>query len=296
MNRAGFTLTELLLTVVLLLIVVEAVAAIVQRQQRFYAAVSAIVDQRNQLRDALGLLPSDLRGASSVGGDFIALADSAVDLRATIGSGVVCDTAAGRGAVFLPPPLLASGIRLTVVSTTPRDGDEMFAYDEGSSIGVADDDWQRLTVLQTDSVVVGPCPGAPFADPVRDAGSRRIRVTFRAGDTLRTTIRLGAPVRFTRRVRYSLYRSGSEWHLGFRDWNRNVFNGIQPLSGPYTARSGITFRYTDSLGAPATTSASVARVDIGAHARTSGPLRAEGFRRGVYADSLSIAVAVRNRR
>src|SRR6185436_7272385 len=95
-SRRGFTLPELLLVVVLLLVVLGTVAAVVQRQQRFYSAVTRIIDQRSQLRDALDLLPGDLRGASSAGGDFLVLSDSAVELRAPIGTGIVCDTAAGR--------------------------------------------------------------------------------------------------------------------------------------------------------------------------------------------------------
>ena len=67
-----------------------------------------------------------------------------------------------------------------------------------------------------------------------ERSAARVVITLDAGPQPKSMI--GAPVRFTRPVRYSLYRAADgDWYLGEREWNPTTvrFNTIQPVSGPF---------------------------------------------------------------
>ena len=117
----------------------------------------------------------------------------------------------------------------------------------------------------------------------------------------------GAPVRFIRRGRYSLYRSSDgSWYLGYRRCNAmgpSVCGAIQPLSGPYRAYSsnprstGLLFEFFDGSGAhlpPGSSSLPLARVDITARSESRQRIAIEG-RSWMPADSATVSIAVRNR-
>ena len=89
-SRRAFTLVELLITMVLLGLVGAVVVTVVVRQQRFYRATSALMDARAQIRQMASVLPMELRGISSAGGDIVAMTDSAIEFRSSFGSSVVC--------------------------------------------------------------------------------------------------------------------------------------------------------------------------------------------------------------
>src|SRR5438128_12338071 len=89
-RRAGFTLVELIITMVLVSFVAGAIVKLLLRQQRFYNSTTDLIQTRQQIRQAAAMLPSDLRGISSVGGDIYAMSDSALEFRSVFGSPVVC--------------------------------------------------------------------------------------------------------------------------------------------------------------------------------------------------------------
>jgi len=97
MSSVGFTTVELMVALVLGGIVMAAIGTVLRRQQRFYANAAALVEQRVSLRDVTGILPGELRALSPAGGDVLAFSDSAVELRATIGTAIACDTVPGGG-------------------------------------------------------------------------------------------------------------------------------------------------------------------------------------------------------
>ena len=150
------------------------------------------------------------------------------------------------------------------------------------------------------------CPassGYARADAV-SAGATGFLITL--STPLSSHVGRGAPVRFVRHSRYSLYHAGDgDWYLGYRRCNAigpSVCGAIQPLSGPYKAYSGnpgltgLLFEYFDVLGARLSAgSSSLARVDISARSASHQLLIAEDHT-WVPSDSATVTVAVRNRR
>src|SRR2546429_6633629 len=79
-RRAGFTLIELVIAMVLMSLVGGAIVKLLLRQQRFYNSTSDLIQTRQQIRQAAAMVPSDLRGISSIGGAYF--------LHSTSGGGV----------------------------------------------------------------------------------------------------------------------------------------------------------------------------------------------------------------
>ena len=95
-NRRGFTLTELMIVVVVLGILMAILSTMFLTQQRFYGDVGETAAIRRELRTGAGILPLDIRGISGPGGDIISYNTTKIEVRAPIGSAVICDIAADR--------------------------------------------------------------------------------------------------------------------------------------------------------------------------------------------------------
>src|SRR5439155_17735466 len=91
-RRRGVTLIELIVAMVVGGVALALIASISVRQQRLYADLADRAALASQLRQASTVLPIELRGASSAGGDIREARDTAIELRASIASAVVCDT------------------------------------------------------------------------------------------------------------------------------------------------------------------------------------------------------------
>jgi prepilin-type N-terminal cleavage/methylation domain-containing protein len=268
--RRGFTLVELLVSMTLLGVILAALLGGLRGQQRVYRDLAERAEARRQVRHAAALLQPELRAISihslaPEGSDLLVLTDSAVELRAAIGSSVVC-AHDGAGALDLPPLELASGATLTAWSTLPGADDVVLVYDDGASAGMRDDRWHAFAVASVRENVAY-CAGTPLTG-VGDAGRVRYRVMLAAGAAIPSTVRRGAPVRFARRTRWSLYRSSdSRWYLGQREWSGR-WSTTQPASGPYRAFSaaptvtGLLFRALDSSGAAAPPTGPVAAIEV----------------------------------
>ena len=302
-GRRGFTLPELLVAIVLFGIVSAAVLKIVDRQQKFYGDVTTVMSQRAQLRQATALMGTALRSISSIGGDVIAISDSAVEVRAHIGSAIVCQID-GTTTISVPPESLASGAKLSALTYGIVPGDIAFVYNDSVTRGTEDDRWQQFDVVDSDADP-SVCTGAPFTDASGDAGKPRYRVTL-TGDAISPYVQVGAPVRFARRVRFRLYQAGDgQWYLGIAAWNGGGYGALSPVAGPYRshatgtgAQSGFALRYYDEAGAEITgvaDAARIARIDVVARALSSKAVRADGLKSGNYADSLAVQIAIRNR-
>jgi prepilin-type N-terminal cleavage/methylation domain-containing protein len=295
--RRGVTLIELIVALVVGGVALALVATIAVRQQRLYADIADRAALAGQLRQAVSILPIDLRGASSTAGDIREARDTSIELRATIASAVVCDTAAGS--LILAPAVSGEttfGSYLTPIATgdtawifAPGDtADRWIAYDIGSSIVSG----------------AGPCaPTGPQMNAPALA-SRRISVRLNASSPIAGFV--GTVVRVTRPIRYSLYRGGdSRWYLGQRDWNATSlrFNGVQPVSGPFAspASRGIVFQYYDTLGAelvvPVADTRAIALVRVDVRGQSRNAMRAFSARpQAKSSDSAQLAVLLRNRR
>src|SRR5438094_6783273 len=95
-RRAGFTLVELVITLVLVSFVAGAIVKLLLRQQRFYNSTTELIQTRQQIRQAAAMLPSDLRGISSIGGDIYAVTDSSLEFRSVFGISIVCVNTGGK--------------------------------------------------------------------------------------------------------------------------------------------------------------------------------------------------------
>lgn len=297
-DRRGFSLAELIAVVALAGLVGGAVAVTINRQQRFYRDASEVHYAREGIRDAMEVMSTDIRGMSV--SDTVRLrADSAIEFFAGIGSSVVCQSVGNQIGL---PARHSEGNSLSAFLVEPDTGDVATFYTRSAE---GREQWERHRIAGFSSrSLANSCPASSgfSAQPDLDGAMPGFVVTL--GDPLPNGLKAGTPVRFLRRARYSLYEAGDgHWYLGYRRCNAvgtSTCGPIQPLSGPYSARSadarvtGLDFEYFDAHGEPLGPSDSplmLARVDI--TARSEGSQRmARG--RGL-AESGTISVAVRNR-
>jgi len=282
----------------LLGIVATGIMTVVMRQQQFYRSATEVIDTRQQIRQAAAVVPVDIRGVSSVGGDILNMSDSSLDVRGNIGSAIVCSHTANS--VTIPPISLANNRYFTTFLTRPKLNDVLIIFDDKDA-GNQDDDWIPYTISNIDSTTAG-CTS--FTDSVADAGKYRYVYTF--SSNLSTTITDGAPLRMARGVKYSLYKSASDglWWMGYRECRGDGSScaALQPVSGPYkpyvagdTILSGVNFVYRDSTGAITTNKANVARVEMFIHGQTQAAVALGGGKLAPYSDYMKVTIALRNR-
>lgn len=295
--RAGFTLGELLATMTLLGILGTIVANLMLGQQRFYHKQNEQVGMRRELRTALSLVPSDLRGVSSSGGDLLDFNAASVTFRNTLGASIVC--AKPNNTTLDLPPLNMARHTLTTWYTQPQVGDSIFAFNEGMLRGAEDDSWTalRITTIAPNTAL---CPASPFIDALLDAGKQRWRVTVTPA--IPDSVKIGAGVRFARSTRYTLTSSATARHyLSRAEYVAGAWTAPVPVSGPYEtpvgSAGGIRFRFFDSTGVEvnsAINAKSVSRIDV--LLRTKGATTPAGGSAGADTkDSLKLRIALRNR-
>jgi len=177
----------------------------------------------------------------------------------------------------------------------------MFLYSDSLLKGAEDDVWERREVANI--TTSAQCPGAPFTDPILDAGKPRWMIGV-GGAGVPDSVRIGAVVRFARPVRYSLYQEASgKWYVGYQEYLNGSWTQAEAVGGPYDRfqagdylPSGLQFRYYDSLGTRLTNVAdrlSVSRIDV--YLRTNAGLAAVTERRpNELRDSVMMRIAIRN--
>jgi len=261
-------------------------------QLRFFQGVGEVTAVRGQVTEVGAIVAAVLWGVSPADGEILAATDSAIEVAAPFAAAVVC--AGGTANVTAAAPA-ASGNTLAAADDMPEVGDAARIFIADSS-GAA---W--VNVSMASSVSTGaPCPGFP-------AVSRTWQLQFREP----IAVPAGAVIRWTRRVRLSLYRaSDTRWYFGVRDWNVAMqrLNTIQPVAGPLlpystdAARSGLRFRYSDSDGGELTPPFDferVAAISVTARADARRPVRMPGVATtepGRYRDSSTVTIALRNAR
>ena len=280
-NRAGFTLTELMIVVVLVGIIGTMLTTLLVRQQSFHRSVASIADARARMRDIATILPTDMRSISTVDGDIVDLSNTALQFRAFVGASVMCGVVAGSPTIIeIPPKNLSSGNVLTAWINPPVAGDLAFIYDDGAAAGNADDAWQPYVIQTVQSAADAtwcPSTATPAYTTAADNAAVRYRITFTT--PLAASIKAGAPIRFAREVRYSGYQgSDGQWYVGYQTCaysgtiaNAGVCGDREVLAGPIqpvtasASTSGLWFQYFNQTGAEVTTTANartVARADI----------------------------------
>lgn len=297
-RRGGFTLIEILVISVLTVIVLAGLTTTLMRQQRFYRGTAEVIDTRSQVRQAVGILPFDLRGISTSGGDLLEMSDTSMVFRATIGSSIVC-LKVGGATLVLPPVDLASGNTLTSWSLEPGPGDTAFVYDDGPTNAATDDEWRLYMVQGALTPVAGACPLETGFTSAADATKPSYSLVL--SGTLAAGIVQGAPVRFVRTMRYSLYPAADgNWYLGYCSPTCGSA-GPQPVAGPLLpygggATPGVRFTYLTEDGTVTAIPSDVAQVGIEVRGETRGEVSISGTQQRVIGDSLRLTVGIRNRR
>jgi hypothetical protein len=263
---------------------------------------------RSQLHDAADVLVADIRGAAVSRYGLSLMTDTAVELFSTLGNSIVCTAPSGR-TLFLPPNTLASGAVLTSLLASPDTGDLALLYSiPGGNPDSARWVESRISAFATRSLTAS-CPASTGFTSALDAAAGRTGYALTLSANPPPDVRKGAPVRFIRRARYSLYRSSDgDWYLGYRRCNaigQSICTTIQPVSGPYlpfarsgTTSGGIALRYFDTTGAElfnASLSAAVARIDVVLRGETARAVSLVGDARQRYRDSAVVSVSPRNR-
>jgi prepilin-type N-terminal cleavage/methylation domain-containing protein len=293
--RRGFTLIELVAVLAIMGLVADLISATLGRQQRLYRAASEALDTRRSVRDGIAILSEEIRGASAA--DTIRLmSDSAIELFTAIGSSVACGSLSAADVGLAP--MSATGVPLTTWLTVPDTGDLALLYRTASSTPGA---WERFRILSVTSRSASTA--CPSASGFGGGGGSSYLLTLSPAPAV---ISPGAPLRFIRRGRYSLYKSSDgKWYVGYRRCNAigaSKCGSIQPLSGSYqpysadTARTGLLLRYFDSTNQPLSGSASalrVARIQIITRSVSGTPVIIDAAPRTAR-DSAVISVALRN--
>jgi len=300
-RRRGFTIIELAIVLAILGVVGSAIGLTLLRQQRFYRGATELLYAREGVRDAMEILSTDIRGMSTADTAMM-LADSAVELFANIGTSVICQITGLE--IGLPRAVSPRGNTLSAFLTLPDTGDLALFFRDSMEAG---SQWERHRIMGFSSrSLTAACP-ASSGYAQADAGSGGATgFLINLSTPLSSHVGRGAPVRFVRHGRYSLYHAGDgDWYLGYRRCNAigpSVCGAIQPLSGPYKAYSsnagltGLLFEYFDVLGPRLGAGASpLARVDISARSASHQRLMVEDHA-WVPGDSATVTVAVRNRR
>ncbi|MFL5639248.1 MAG: PilW family protein [Gemmatimonadaceae bacterium] len=299
-GRAGLSLTEMLVVMAIAGLLGGTVAVTLNRQQRFYRGAAELHYVRENVRDAIDVLSTDIRGMSVA--DTVGIrADSAIEFFANIGSSVVCQIVGNEIGL---PGVQSSASSLSSFLIEPDTGDLATFY--GRSESGAEEWKQRRIMAFSARTLPSTCPSSSglSQQSETDATARGFVVSLAA--PLDSEIRIGSPVRFARRVRYSLYRAGDgDWYLGYRRCNAiglSVCGVIQPITGAYRAYSpdsrstGLLFEYFDASGQRLVSTApspALARVDLTARSESADQLPF-GFRSNRISDSAKVSVAIRN--
>lgn len=316
-RAAGFTLTEVLVALVLLGLVMGAMMSVLVRQQKFYRSANELMDTRSQVRQAIAMLPSELRSLSVSdlrnGTDIYSTSDKAIEFKTIIGSSIVCKKTSTTK-LTIPPVDVAKGTALTVWLAPPVVGDSMLVFDDSTSVGSDDDHWEAYRIANVQTVVPAaaaactPASGyTQAADVTAGRVSYEITVDNDAANLISGTIVQGAPIRFFHRRRYELFQPGgsANAYLGRKDCI-SACGALSVVSGPFApysataANSGLSFIYWKADGTtftPAATTASkatIAGIQIVARADTKSRVAISGMPNKVKRDSLSLNVALRN--
>ncbi|HSJ64325.1 MAG TPA: prepilin-type N-terminal cleavage/methylation domain-containing protein [Gemmatimonadaceae bacterium] len=293
-EHRGFSLVEILVSFTVLAVVGGGLAAAVASQWRSHDGLAD--DQR--IRQAMGgtadLLLAEIRSVSPAAGDIRAALDTALEVRATLGTAVVCSVTVARDRIMVPPRRPVAGAPLTWWRDMPAPGDSIDIF---NARGGLPDSISRHELVALGG---GRCPMAsPFARSAADATSS---LELTVSPPLPPSIGTGAPVRFLRWTRYSLYRSTADnrWYFGIKELLSGAWAVVQPVTGPLAPAAplgsgGMSLRVIDSAGSTVTTGAygGARAIELSVRARGLRGPRALG-RRVQAAESLHVVLAPRN--
>jgi hypothetical protein len=284
---------------VILGIIGGALSKMMMGQQRFFQRTAEQMNVRRELRTGLSVLPTELRGLSSVAGDLVTWTASSVTFRSTLGSSIIC--AKSNSTTFDIPPLNGSKAITTSWYANPDVGDTLFVLSADSS-GSKGDFWSahRITSISPSSSY---CVGSVYTDANLDAGKSRYRLLV--SPALPDSAVVGSPIRFTRSARYALSQQASgRYYLTRTEYLNGGWGAAIPVSGPYMApglsgSGGMYVAMYDSTGAAVASTANatkVARIDLTLRAQGLSSSGTYGSSTTTVIDSVQLRIAMRNRR
>jgi prepilin-type N-terminal cleavage/methylation domain-containing protein len=286
LNRRGFTLVELLIAIVLLGIFSTALYQVLVNNQRTFTAQTQRIDLQQNIRAAAAILPGEFRELDAADSDITAaLSATSLSIRAMRQLAFLCT------APVLPNNPLTFFVRQTPFfgdKQTFSNGDSVLLYYEGNPALRADDRWIRgkLTAAPTAQT----CPDVPTTKP---GYGLTMTAQWPAGLNLASTVTNGSPLRGFTSVTYSLWQqpSDNQYYLA-----QTVNGSTQPMVGPLTGASGLTFLYYDSTGTTQTANQYLVRmIEIRLRARTAQVIRQANDPALAYdMDSIVVRVALRN--
>lgn len=289
----GFTLIELVVALGLALGAAGLVARQLLQSRRLARALAERIAVQENVRAAalvftgeLGDLgydesapePGSPPGERIARSDLLATAPGAVTYLVGRGGGHVCGVVIGPATAILVPEATWSSSR------APRDTDSLLVFVERDPATGADDGWVHLGIR---SLGTASCSdGAP-------ALALRIGVPAGLSPAAFAGITAGSPVQVAEVMEIRYYTSGGRSWLGMRSVSTG--EAISPVAGPLADSSagvrGLTVRYLDAGGAPASSARAVRAVEIALVGVTDAPVYRRDLRRAAM-DSFALTVAV----
>ncbi len=271
MRARGLTLVECLVAFVVSSVLVAAIDASLVAGQRFAHLSAAARSARQNLRAAAAVLRGELESVSPAA-DLVALADSAVRLRALRAAGVVC-------AVSSPGTVVLDDSRFSQLRTADPARDSVRVFVERDPFTASDDGWIAAAVL---AVRRASCPG----------GAAATALTLGAAPSDLAGIAPGAPLRVFELVEYRRYRDAAgAWWLGIRNASSGGWSAMSPVAGPLRPAAGLVFRYVDHRLLPTGVPDSVALVEADIQIYDARRLSGPGRHAAPVVDSFTLRVA-----
>ncbi len=241
--KRGMTLIECLVAIVLSSVLLAAVELGLLAGRRFARDASASRSVGQNLRAGAGALRAEIEGLDAAAGDFVNLTDSALTIRGSRGTGVVC-AVVSAGNILLDDSLLSLARPINPAT------DSALVFAEGTRMSGTDDRWILAGIAQVRS---GTCP--------RGGSATGLVLTGAAADL--ADIDAGAPVRVFEIAQYRRYQDATgAWWLGIRNPSGTGWSATSPIAGPLIGRTGLRFEYLDPGLNPTTAVDSVAVVTL----------------------------------
>lgn len=213
----GSTLIELLVALPLALLAAAAAALLLVRVARTARTQTAVLSSTRELRHARLVLAAELEPLD--GRDLVLVTDTLLEVRSHLGVLMVCE---GRDAANRLVAV-AEGTADQWVGTL-RAGDDVRGWQ--SPVAAVAPPVERTTKLRDTPtpVALAPC------SPNHSAAVQQWRLSL-VDSAL--TLLPGAPVLIRRNTRLQHYRSAGAWWLGRRQRDGVLWDGLQPVAGPF---------------------------------------------------------------
>jgi hypothetical protein len=242
-------------------------------QEKSYEAASLLIQDQEALRTALGILESELREVSSIGGSDIGYSDirsaasGSITFRAQRKTGFVCKMSRGENWAVT-----------WVLGDEFEPSDPILLFVDGDSVSYRDDRWDTTTISSAASETDTDCssywPGVPLQ-----------LVKFGDSQAL-DSVAVGAPIRSYEWVTYSLYDFG-DLGYGLGRWEQGEEEPDFLIGGLAAPGTGLQFTYYTPDGTETTDETQISRVRISVQTDPAG-------NSGVEATQMSTNLYLRN--